>query len=265
MPRWDDSATCFSSPANHISTSRSSKAKSSASTSRTPPTPASSTSPFPGARMKLVGGDSGRVEHEAVRRLGGPRSQRAGDRGRHARPAGRLRPRAPDTRAHVSARRHRTSARIVPSRPLEEAFAQLRTNPEFAEERARLDAEVEAEPRQDARLRRRDGHGGAEPRRGRAAGLRLSDASRGGQRGAGQVPEVRHEAPAGGRADRLCLPDASGGDERPTRPLPEVRDEAGTGAPRRKRAGRSTSMHEHGDHSAHHDQLSSRAPWRPPA
>ena len=51
----------------------------------------------PGAQMKLVGGDSGRVEHEGVLRLSDPGAQRASDRRRHVRPSGSVRARAPDT------------------------------------------------------------------------------------------------------------------------------------------------------------------------
>ena len=57
--------------------------------------------------------------------------------------------------------------------------------------------------------------------------LRVPDAPRGRQRGAGQVPEVRDEAArASAAADQLRLPDAPGGGQRPSRPVPEVRDEA---------------------------------------
>ena len=57
-------------------------------------------------------------------------------------------------------------------------------------------------------------------------GLRLSHASGGGERPAGALPQVWDEAAGHRRPDQLCLPDASGGHQRPARALSQVRDEA---------------------------------------
>ena len=100
---------------------------------------------LPGARMKLVGGDSGRVEHEQfVDSVILAPSERVIVDVMFDRP-GHFVAGAPDPRAHVPARRHPVGEdRAEPS--LEDAFARLRTNPEFAEERARIGAALEAEP-----------------------------------------------------------------------------------------------------------------------
>jgi FtsP/CotA-like multicopper oxidase with cupredoxin domain len=100
---------------------------------------------LPGARMKLVGGDSGRVEHEqfvdsvilapSERVIVDVMLDQPGDLV--------LEHQTPD-RTYPLADIHVGEEQAEPS--LQEAFAQLRTNPEFAKERARLDAEVEAEP-----------------------------------------------------------------------------------------------------------------------
>ena len=100
---------------------------------------------LPGARMKLVGGDSGRVEHEqfvdsvilapSERVIVDVMFDQPGDY--------RLEHQTPE-RAYPLADIHVAEEPAEPS--LEQAFTSLRTNPEFAEERARLDAEVDAEP-----------------------------------------------------------------------------------------------------------------------
>ncbi len=100
---------------------------------------------LPGARMKLVGGDSGRVEHEqfvdsvvlapSERVIVDVMLDQPGDFV--------LEHQTPD-RTYPLADIHVAEDRAEPS--LGEAFTRLRTNPEFGEERARLDAEVKAEP-----------------------------------------------------------------------------------------------------------------------
>ena len=98
-----------------------------------------------GARMKLVGGDSGRVEHEQlVDSVILAPSERAIVDVMFDRP-GRfvLEHRTPE-RAYPLADIDVAQDHAEPS--LEEQFDRLRTNPEFADERAQLPAEVEAEP-----------------------------------------------------------------------------------------------------------------------
>ena len=100
---------------------------------------------LPGVRMKLVGGDSGRVEHEqfvdsvilapSERVIVDVMFDRPGDFA--------LEHQTPE-RTYRLADVHVGSDPAEPS--LEDAFAQLRTNPEFAEERDRLPAALEAEP-----------------------------------------------------------------------------------------------------------------------
>jgi FtsP/CotA-like multicopper oxidase with cupredoxin domain len=100
---------------------------------------------LPGARMKLVGGDSGRVEHEQfVDSVILAPSERAIVDVMFDRPG-------------VFVLEHQTPERTYPlaeitvgehpaEPPLEDAFTRLRTNPEFAAERDRLAAALEAEP-----------------------------------------------------------------------------------------------------------------------
>ena len=98
-----------------------------------------------GVRMKLVGGDSGRVEHEqfvdsvilapSERVIVDVMLDQPGDFV--------LEHRTPE-RSYPLADIRVAEDRAEPS--LEDAFASLRTNAEFAEERARLDDEITAEP-----------------------------------------------------------------------------------------------------------------------
>src|SRR5689334_2441797 len=100
---------------------------------------------LPGARMKLVGGDSGRVEREHFvdSVILAPSERAIVDVGFDRPGSLVLEHRTPD-RAYPLADFRVGEERAEP--PLEDAFARLRVNPEFAEERARLQAELEAEP-----------------------------------------------------------------------------------------------------------------------
>jgi FtsP/CotA-like multicopper oxidase with cupredoxin domain len=100
---------------------------------------------LPGARMKLVGGDSGRVEREHFvdSVILAPSERVIVDVGFDRPGSLVLEHRTPD-RAYPLADFRVGEERAEP--PLEDAFARLRVNPEFAEERARLQAELEAEP-----------------------------------------------------------------------------------------------------------------------
>ena len=177
---------------------RAARARSSASTSPTPRTRASSTSPLPGARMKLVGGDSGRYEREElVESVILAPSERAVvdvlfERGRdgdarapHARPdlrAGddRRRRRAGGAGARRGVRRLRHE-RGVGSRA---GAARRRTLDAPPDKTLALVAEMDlGEPERPGRLR-------------------LPDAPGGRQRRAGQLPGVRHEAARARRRPR---------------------------------------------------------------
>ena len=188
---------------------------------------------LPGARMKLVGGDSGHVEHEEfVEDVVLAPSERVVVDVLFDKPGDlTLEHRTPE-RVYPLAAIHVSDERIEPS--YAEQFEVLRTNADMVAERERIAPYLDAEPDKTLGVHRRDGHGGA----GRPGRLRLPDAPRGGQRRAGQLPEVRDEAAGGRRAQRrLRLSDAPRGRERRAGPLPEVPDEAGAGGARRRGAG----------------------------
>ena len=196
---------------------------------------------LPGARMKLVGGDSGHVEHEEfVEDVVLAPSERVVVDVLFDKPGDlTLEHRTPE-RVYPLAAIHVSDERIEPS------YADAVRSPPHERRhgrRARADRFLfRRRAGQDARVHRRDGHGGAR----RPGRLRLPDAPRGGQRRAGQLPEVRDEAVGGRRAERrLRVPDASGGRERRARPLPEVPDEAGAGGARRRRRGAATDTRQH--------------------
>ena len=166
---------------------------------------------LPGARMKLVGGDSGRYERETfVDEVMLAPSERAvldvmfdasggrAARASHAR--SRLRPRRVLGRGDLDRRR-----RVSRS-------TSLRVDPELTAEHASIERRPRAAAGQGARLRGLD----AAPVRGRrCAGdvLCLSHAPRGHVLGAGHVSEVRHEVAAGScrAADLIRVSDAPRG------------------------------------------------------
>ncbi len=99
----------------------------------------------PGAQMKLVGGDSGRVEHEElVDSVILAPSERVIVDVMFDRPGAFVLEHRTPERTYPLADIAVGEDRAEPS--LEDQFARLRTNPEFAEERARLEAELEAGP-----------------------------------------------------------------------------------------------------------------------
>jgi FtsP/CotA-like multicopper oxidase with cupredoxin domain len=99
----------------------------------------------PGAQMKLVGGDSGRVEHEElVDSVILAPSERVIVDVMFDRPGAFVLEHRTPERTYPLADIAVGEDRAEPS--LEDQFVRLRTNPEFAEERARLDAELEAGP-----------------------------------------------------------------------------------------------------------------------
>ena len=99
----------------------------------------------PGVRMKLVGGDSGRVEHERfVDSVILAPSERVIVDVMLDQPGDFLLEHQTPERTYPLADIRVAEDRAEPS--LEQAFTSLRTNAEFAEERARLDAEIQAEP-----------------------------------------------------------------------------------------------------------------------
>ena len=204
---------------------------------------------LPGARMKLVGGDSGRVERaEFVEEVLLAPSERAvvdvlldrpGELTLEHRTPDRSYPLATDLghRRAGDDRRRRASSRCCASAP------------ELAAERRSLDAWLAAAPDKIlALVAEMDDPAAAA---GGAGGLRLPDAPGGHQRRARPLPEVRHEAARHRGGGHLRLPDAPGGHQRPARPLPEVRHEAARGADDgRGRRGPRARRCTHGGHDA---------------
>ena len=192
-----------------------------------------------GARMKLVGGDSGRVEREEFidEVLLSP-SERVIVDVLFDQP-GEVDPREPDARPHLRARPHHRLRRSAAGEAAA-AFDELRVDPELSAERERIQADLEREPDKTlAFVSQMPILYGSEERAGLA--LRLPDAPRGHRHRGRQLPEVRDEAgPGRVGADLLRLPDAPRGHRHRAVELPEVRDEAGAGRQgRRRRRGRS--------------------------
>ena len=177
---------------------------------------------LPGARMKVVGGDSGRVEREEfVESVVLAPSERAVVDVLFEEP-GADGARAPNARAHLHARhdrRHRGAGHALARRRVRGAARE----PGMVGRTATARGLRRRAPGQDARVRRGDGHGRARGRRR----LRLPDAPRGGRRGVRPLSQVRHETRRSRGPGDIRLPDAPRGRERAARPLPEVRHEAG--------------------------------------
>ena len=154
-----------------------------------------------GARMKLVGGDSGRVEREEFvdEVLLSPVGAR--DRRRPLRPAGRGRssktgPRTTPTSSAAS-RSHGEAAGEAAA-----AFEQLRVDPELSAERERIQADIEREPDKTlAFVSQMPILYGVETEQ--ASALRLPDAPRGHRHRAIELPEMRDEACSGRSRRRL--------------------------------------------------------------
>ena len=148
---------------------------------------------LPGAQMKLVGADAGHYEHEELVEevLLAPSERVVVDVLFDV--AGEL------TLEHRTPERTYPLASIAvadepPERSFAAEFVQLRTNHDMAALREQIEPFVRAPTGQDSRVRRRDESWRA---RRRPRRVRLPDAPGGRERGAGQLPEVRDEAPAG--------------------------------------------------------------------
>ena len=202
---------------------------------------------IPGARMKHVGGDSGRYEREQI--VDGvilaPSERAIVDVFLEEAGALALEHRTPDrtytlATFHVAAAPHLTSAAS--------GFDNLRTNQDMVAERERVALVPHRTARQDCRAHRGNGHGRTRAPRRRDARLQLPDASGGHLERTRPLPEMRDEASRNGsRTSRIRLPDASRGDKRFARPLPALRDEARPSPTRR----RSSADHAHGDEHGH--------------
>ena len=184
---------------------------------------------LPGARMKLVGGDSGRCEREEIveeailapseRVILDVLLERSGELA---------------LEHHTPEKVYRLAS-IAVERGVGRAFADRGVRAAAHGPGAHRRAGGARSPplcraRQDARVRRRDGLRRARRRR---RGLHLSHAPRGRLGGAGPLPELRHEAPADD--PDVHVPHAPRSGLRRAGALPELRHEA---AARSHRAGR---------------------------
>ena len=191
---------------------------------------------LPGARMKLVGADSGHYEQEEfVEEVLLAPSERVvvdvlfGEPGELT-----LEHRTPE---HTYQLASITVSGDSATPNLAKQFDGLRTNSDMVAERKRIQPYLDASSRQDPRIRGRDGDG--RPRRHRPRRLRVSDAPGSSQRRARKMSQVRDEAAraSGCRRDGVRLPDAPGSGQQHGRQVPEVRDEARacqSGRPRRR-------------------------------
>ena len=217
---------------------------------------------IPGARMKLVGGDSGRYErHTFVEDVLLSPSERAIVDVLFE-TAGTF------TIAHDTPTQcYILGAINVTDEPIDESlladFEELRTCPDLTAQRARIDAQRDRAPDKTLGLRITDAAPVRRPGRDRrhvdlsdaprrrehrarhvpalrdeahrrfAISLDLSDASRSGERGAGDVPAVRDEAHRRFTVS-VDVSDASRGGERGAGDVPAVRDEAHRRSARRR-------------------------------
>ena len=161
--------------------------------------------------MKLVGADAGHYEHEEfVDEILLAPSERVvvdvlfPDAGELE-----LQHRTPE---HTYRLASITVADEEPNQTLADEFARIRTNRDMVELRERIEPFFTAPPDKTLSFVAEMDMGVPE---GVPVDLRVPDAPGRRERGAGQLPEVRDEAPRpGGGRDDLCLSDASGGDER---------------------------------------------------
>ena len=189
---------------------------------------------LPGARMKLVGSDSGRYEHETFvdEVLLAPSERAIVDVRFETRAAVVLEHRTPDRTYSLGTIDVTEAGKAVSP---DERFEHLRTSDELTSWRTQLDAHVARAARQDARVQVTDA---ASLRRQRNDGIvvHLPDASRCRRERARDLPAVRDEARP--RAEHLCLPDAPRRHLRYLRHLPEVWD-----APRPDERGEPRTAH----------------------
>ena len=201
---------------------------------------------LPGARIKLVGGDSGHVEHEQfVEDVILAPSERVVIDVLFDQPGER-----DDGTSHARAdlstgvdprwRRSRRSHRSPSSSRCSE-----RTR-DMAAERERIAAYFDAEPDKTLGFLAEMDMGAPEGDGPVVYSCPMHPEVV--QRGAGALPGVRDEAAGSRGAIELHLPDASGGGQRSAWALPRLRDEAAPVTPRRPGGG----GHEHGEEHGHH-------------
>ena len=172
---------------------------------------------LPGARMKLVGGDSGRVEHEQFVEdvILAPSERVVVDVLFDTPGELTLEHRTPDRTYKLA---DITVGEEPATPPLADAFATLRTAPELTAERERLMPLVDAPPDKTLAFQAEMDMGEPDVGEGEALALRVPDASGGRPaRAPDQLPGVRDEAHRPGGPDRLRVPDAPGGDQRDAR------------------------------------------------
>ena len=206
---------------------------------------------LPGARMKLVGGDSGRVEHEEfVSEVLLAPSERAVVDVLFDQPGQlTLEHRTPD-------RTYPLASITVTEEPAEPSLADSSERcaraPSWSPSASSSTRWLAAPPDKILALVAEMDDPTA-PGRGRTDGLRLPDAPGGHQRPAGPLPEVRHEAARHGapcRDDYACPmhPEVV---QRPARALPQVRHEAARRAAPAAGRPRSMDRARHGPRGRH--------------
>ena len=202
---------------------------------------------IPGARMKRVGGDSGRYEREQI--VDGvilaPSERAIVDVFLEEAGALALEHRTPDrtytlATIHVAAAPHLTSAAS--------GFDNLRTNPDMVAERERVASFLSAQPDKTVALIGEMDMGEPELPAGATLAYSCPMHPEVISRRTRPLPEMRDEASRNGsRTSRIRLPDASRGDKRFARSLPALRHEARPRPTRR----RSSADHAHGDEHGH--------------
>ena len=186
---------------------------------------------LPGAQIKLVGGDSGHVEHEQfVDDVVLAPSERVVIDVLFNQPGELTMEHRTPERTYRLASIRVGDEQAEPS--LTEQFGVLRTNRDMAAERERIAPYFDAEPDKTLGFLAEMDMGA--PEGDGPVDLQLSDASGGRARGARALPGVRDEAAGSRGTIELHLPDAPRGRQRPARPLPRMRHEAAPLTPRRR-------------------------------
>ncbi|TML82754.1 MAG: hypothetical protein E6G08_21450 [Actinobacteria bacterium] len=181
---------------------------------------------LPGARMKLVGGDSGRCEQEQfVDEVLLAPSERVVVDVLFEEPGQLMLEHHTPERTYPLAEITVSGDRVVPS--LGQLYEVLRSNADLAAERERIAPYLDAEPDKTLAFV-------AEMDMGRPAGAVVYACPM-----HPEVVSVRHEI-GGHSRDDLHLPDAPGNRERTARPMPEMRHETAA-VPARRRSDRSRS------------------------
>ena len=188
---------------------------------------------IPGARMKLVGGDSGRYEHEQfVESVVLAPSERVVVDVQFTEPGTvTLEHHTPD-RVYPLAEVTVIAEHVAPD--LTGVFGRLRVNADMVAERHRITPMLDAAAAKTVAFVAEMDMDSSRHRTRRRGDLRLPDAPRREKHRTSSVPGLRDETAADRSAHgRVRLPDAPRGDQHRTRPVPGLRDETAAHAPGR--------------------------------